>query len=130
MAQSNFQQISCDGVSLIPRGPRTVGFPTADQISEAIGALSRENAINQARQLADEGVTVYPSDEGVLAAAGRLALVCDDTRRAAWLMEQLISIRRAAARFHQGNSKPVSPRQGGNGKPMPGFRQALAARAE
>ena len=128
MASSTLQHPNRSAVSLISRGPRTVGFPTPGQVRDAISDLVLENDLEQAWLLASEGVAVYPEDEGVLAVAGRLAVECDDTRRAAWLMEQLISIRRATALAQVSPPHAALPRSEGKHAPAP--RQALAMRAE
>lgn len=128
MASSTLQQHARNDVALISRGPRTVGFPTPGQVRDAISDLVLDNELEQAWQLAAEGVAVYPEDEGVLVVAGRVAVECDDTRRAAWLMEQLISIRRATALAYASLPDAALPRS--EGKSSPAQRQASAMRAE
>ncbi len=128
MASSTSQHDIRSFVKLVIRGPRTVGFPTPRQVQGAITDLVLDNELGQARQLAAEGVFAYPEDEGVLVAARRVAVQCHDTRRAAWLMDRLISIQRATALTHASSATGARTRY--EGKYSPADRQAPAMRAE
>jgi hypothetical protein len=66
---------------LIPRGPRTVGFPTPDQIRASIQQLVADNEIDQAHSLAEEGLSTYPESEGVIAIAALVCIVRQDWSR-------------------------------------------------
>jgi len=77
---------------LISRGPRTVGFPTPDQIRASIQQLVSEHEFAQAQQLAEEGLEVYPDSEGVLAISALVAIVRQDWLYAVVLLEKLVFI--------------------------------------
>lgn len=77
---------------LISRGPRTVGFPTPDQIRASIQQLVSEHEFAQAQQLAEEGLEVYPDSEGVLAISALVAIVRQDWLYAVVLLERLVFI--------------------------------------
>ena len=77
---------------LIPRGPRTVGFPTPDQIRASIQQLVSDNELDQAQQLAEEGLETYPDSEGVLAISALVAIVRQDWLCAVVMLEKLTFI--------------------------------------
>ena len=77
---------------LISRGPRTVGFPTPDQIRASIQQLVSDNELDQAQQLAEEGLETYPDSEGVLAISALVAIVRQDWLCAVVLLEKLVFI--------------------------------------
>ena len=77
---------------LIPRGPRTVGFPTPDQIRASIQQLVSEHEFAQAQQLAEEGLEVYPDSEGVLAISALVSIVRQDWLCAVVLLEKLLFV--------------------------------------
>lgn len=103
---------------LISRGPRTVGFPTPDQIRASIQQLVSENELDQAQQLAEEGLETYPDSEGVLAISALVAIVRQDWLCAVVMLEKLTFIQgnRASdltrrmlegARMCRGNAMPT-----------------------
>ena len=77
---------------LISRGPRTVGFPTPDQIRASIQQLVTDNEIDQAHMLAEEGLSTYPESEGVIAISALVSIVKHDWSKAVTLLEKLVSI--------------------------------------
>ena len=77
---------------LISRGPRTVGFPTPDQIRASIQQLVADNEIEQAHSLAEEGLSTYPDSEGVIAIAALVCIVRQDWPLATTLLEKLVSL--------------------------------------
>lgn len=80
------------GVWMVGRGPRTPGFPSPDQIRASIQELVSENEIDQAQQLAEEGLEAYPDSEGVLAISGLLAMVRNDWSTAERLLGHLLDV--------------------------------------
>lgn len=103
---------------LISRGPRTVGFPTPDQIRASIQQLVSDNELDQAQQLAEEGLETYPDSEGVLAISALVAIVRQDWLCAVVMLEKLTFIQgnRASdltrmmlerARMCRGNAMPT-----------------------
>ncbi len=103
---------------LISRGPRTVGFPTPDQIRASIQQLVSENELDQAQQLAEEGLETYPDSQGVLAISALVFIVRQDWLCAVVLLEKLVFIqgdrasdltrmRLERARMWRGNAMPT-----------------------
>ncbi len=78
--------------TLVGRGPRTPGFPSPDQIRMSIQQLVTSDEIDEAKQLADEGLEVYPDNEGVLAISGLLAMVRNDWVNAEGLLRRLLEV--------------------------------------
>jgi lipopolysaccharide biosynthesis regulator YciM len=74
------------------RGHDDVGFPSPDQIRLSIQQLVSDNDIDKATTLADESLSVYPQNEGVLAISGLVAVVRNDWPRAVELLERLIAV--------------------------------------
>jgi hypothetical protein len=91
MAQRNTIASSKVG-SRNARGSRGVGFPTPDQIRLSIQQLVAEESIDKAESLAQEGLVVYPENEGVLAISGLVAIVRNDWARAVDLLDRLMMI--------------------------------------
>ena len=77
---------------LVGRGPRTPGYPSPDQIRMSIQQLVTSDEIDEATQLADEGLEVYPDNEGVLAISGLLAMVRNDWVNAERLLWRLLEV--------------------------------------
>ena len=77
---------------IVGRGPDSVGFPTPDQIRLSIQQLVAEQEVEQAHELAQEGLQTYPENEGVLAIAGLLAMVRNEWDRAVVLLEKLLIV--------------------------------------
>jgi len=81
-----------ESVLIVGRGPDSVGFPTPDQIRMSIQQLVAEQDVDQANDLAQEGLHTYPDNEGVLAIAALLSMVRNEWDRAVVLLEKLLSI--------------------------------------
>jgi hypothetical protein len=81
-----------DIIMLRASGPDAVGFPTPDQIRASIQQLVVENDLDQAQSLAEEGLSVYPESEGVLAIAGLLAIVRQNWDQAVDLLGRLLEL--------------------------------------
>lgn len=77
---------------IVGRGPDSVGFPTPDQIRMSIQQLVAEQEVEQAHDLAQEGLITYPDNEGVLAIASLLAMVRNEWDRAVVLLEKLLAV--------------------------------------
>jgi len=67
-------------------------IPTPDQIRASIQQLVAENDLDQAQSLAEEGLSVYPESEGVLAIAGLLAIVRQNWDQAVDLLGRLLEL--------------------------------------
>ena len=112
---------------LISRGPRTVGFPTPDQIRTSIQQLVSENELDQAHQLAAEGLETYPDSEGVLAISALVAIVRQDWLCAVVLLEKLVSIQ--GDRASELTQMMLERARTCRGNAMPPERQSTAAAA-
>jgi len=112
---------------LIPRGPRTVGFPTPDQIRASIQQLVADNEIEQAHQLAEEGLSTYPESEGVIAISSLVAIVRQDWMPAVALLEKLVSLQGDRASEMTRTMLERARKCGGN--TVPDERQLVAVAA-
>ena len=79
-------------IMLRASGPDAVGFPTPDQIRASIQQLVAVNDLDQAQSLAEEGLSVFPESEGVLAIAGLLAIVRQNWDQAVDLLGRLLEL--------------------------------------
>ncbi len=68
------------------------GFPTPDEIRFSIQSLVADDDLEQAADMAENGLTVYPESEGVLAISSLVAVVRQEWDRAVDLLERLIAI--------------------------------------
>jgi len=67
-------------------------FQTPDEIRFSIQSLVADNELDQANELATEGLSSFPESEGVLAITGLLAVVRQEWEKAVTLLERLIAI--------------------------------------
>ena len=65
---------------------------TPDEVRFSIQSLVADNDLDQANELAQEGLSTFPESEGVLAITGLLAVVRQEWERAVTLLERLIAI--------------------------------------
>ena len=112
---------------LVSRGPRTVGFPTPDQIRASIQQLVSDNELDQAQQLAEEGLETYPDSEGVLAISALVAIVRQDWLCAVVMLEKLTFIQ--GDRASDLTRMMLERARKCRGNAMPTKRQPIAAAA-
>ncbi len=112
---------------LVSRGPRTVGFPTPDQIRASIQQLVSDNELDQAQQLAEEGLETYPDSEGVLAISALVAIVRQDWLCAVVMLEKLTFIQ--GDRASDLTRMMLERARKCRGNAMPTKRQSIAAAA-
>ena len=112
---------------LVSRGPRTVGFPTPDQIRASIQQLVSDNELDQAQQLAEEGLETYPDSEGVLAILALVAIVRQDWLCAVVMLEKLTFIQ--GDRASDLTRMMLERARKCRGNAMPTKRQSIAAAA-
>ena len=112
---------------LVSRGPRTVGFPTPDQIRASIQQLVSDNELDQAQQLAEEGLETYPDSEGVLAISALVAIVRQDWLCAVVMLEKLTFIQ--GDRASDLTRMMLERARKCCGNAMPTKRQSIAAAA-
>jgi len=67
-------------------------FQTPVEIRFSIQSLVADNELDQANELASEGLSTFPESEGVLAITGLLAVVRQEWDKAVMLLERLISL--------------------------------------
>ena len=113
---------------LISRGPRTVGFPTPDQIRASIQQLVADNEIDQAHQLAKEGLATYPESEGVIAISALVSIVRQDWLAAVGLLEKLVSLQ--GDRASDVTLTMLERARNCRGNAMPNSRQTFAVAAQ